>query len=279
MPIFNWREILLWLMQPFKILLTKIEGINTTKPILLIICVISLLLSGCVQYNLGVNYNSTNSGELIQHIQLSDKLTSFSGDYIYEWLDSLERRARKLNGSVQRIAPAEVIVKIPFSNSQELQEKFHQFFNYRIDKKNEKLDETELPNIASNLLVDENNFLLLSRHKLTYDLDLRSLDVIAGKGNILTNTGSVVNLDFSLQTPWGAKNILTTDDAIKPEKKGNHLVWKLLPGKINHIEVVFWLPNFLGIGTLLIILFVWGGFYLKYNLLPNPTIQPKVTEG
>jgi hypothetical protein len=276
MSIANWRKILLWLMQPFKFLLNKIEGINTTKPILLIIGAISLLLSGCVQYDLGVNYNSTNNGELIQHIQLSDKLISFSGDYIDEFLDSLERRASKLDGSVQRISSSAVIVKIPFTNSQELQEKFHRFFNYHVSRKLEKND-TELPNIASSLSVDENNLLLVSRHKLTYDLDLRSLAVIAGKDNILDNSGSVVNLDFSLQTPWGAKNAATADDIVTPVKQGSHLVWKLLPGKINHIEVVFWLPNFLGIGTLLIILFVWGGFYLKYNLLPNTTIQSKIT--
>jgi hypothetical protein len=49
-------------------------------------------------------------------------------------------------------------------------------------------------------------------------------------------------------------------------------------GDMNHVEVVFWLPNFLGIGTLLIIGFVWLGLYLRYRLLPSPSIQLTVKE-
>jgi hypothetical protein len=89
---------------------------------------------------------------------------------------------------------------------------------------------------------------------------------------------SLVNLDFSLQTPWGIKNIQNDENAIQPEKHGNQLIWKLKAGDINHVEVVFWLPNFLGIGTLLIIGFVWLGLYLRYRLLPSPSIQLTVKE-
>ena len=58
----------------------------------------SLLLSGCVDYDLGVNLNSANYGQFVQHIKLGEKLTSFSGESDYEWLDSIERRARQLQG-------------------------------------------------------------------------------------------------------------------------------------------------------------------------------------
>ncbi|MHC5832731.1 MAG: DUF3153 domain-containing protein, partial [Nostoc sp.] len=94
--------------------------------------------------------------------------------------------------------------------------------------------------------------------------------------------GSILDLEFSLKTPWGAKNIQQTETAMSndkplgvyaPEKNGNQLVWKLQPGELNHIEAVFWLPSPLGIGTLLIILFVWGGLYLRYNFMPDPRIQ------
>ncbi|MBK1988439.1 DUF3153 domain-containing protein [Sphaerospermopsis aphanizomenoides BCCUSP55] len=235
----------------------------------LIICT-SLILSGCVQYDLGIDFNNTNNGEFVQHIKLSENLTSFSGDYVYDWLNSLENRARKLAGSAKRISPEEVIVKIPFTNSQELQDKFSGFFNYRISQKSQTVSEdSEIPTIASNLIVKDNNFLLLSRNHLIYDLDLRSLSALTSKATGLTGTGSIINLDFSLQTPWGMKNIPQTADAIQPEKNGNQLVWKLKPGELNHIEVVFWLPNLLGIGALLIILFVWGGFYLRYTLLAS----------
>ena len=78
-----------------------------------LICILllaSLLLSGCVDYDLGVNINNANYGKFVQHIKLGEKLTSFSGDAVYEWLDSIERRARELDGKAKRISQEEVFV-------------------------------------------------------------------------------------------------------------------------------------------------------------------------
>ncbi|MEA5618391.1 DUF3153 domain-containing protein [Cronbergia sp. UHCC 0137] len=241
------------------------------KPILGLIISVSFLLSGCVKYDLGVNFNSANNGELVQHIKLSDQLTSFSGDYIDEWLKSLQNRAKKLEGSAQRVSPEEIIIKIPFSSGKELQNKFSGFFNSHID--NQVLSDDELPLIISKLIVKDHNFLLLSRNRLIYDLDLRSMSMLTSKTNTLEGANSIINLDFSLQTPWGAKVIQQDQDYIQPEKYGNQLVWQLKPGESTHIEVVFWLPNFLGIGALLIIFFVWGGLYLRYTLMPVTNIE------
>ena len=130
-----------------------------------------------------------------------------------------------------------------------------------------------MSDITSSLVAEDRNFFLFSRNHLVYDLDLRSLSILTTKDN-----NSIVNLDFSLQALWGIKNIDNNENAIKPEKHGNQLIWTLKPGAINHIEVVFWLPNFLGIGTLLIIGFVWLGFYLRYTLLPSPSVQLTVKE-
>jgi Protein of unknown function (DUF3153) len=246
------------------------------KPILWLVLLASLLLSGCVQYDVGVNFDNSNHGELVQHIKLGERLTSFSGDYVYEWLNSIERRARKLEGKTRRISPEEIIVTIPFSNGQELQEKFNGFFNSRTNQKPEAVQgesDSELPKIESNLLIEQNNFLLLVRNRLIYDLDLRSLSLIASNGNVLANTGSILDLDFSVKAPFGATNIAIAENAIEPEKNKNQLVWKLRTGELNHIEVVFWLPSPLGIGALLIVLFVWGGMYLRYTFMPDPRIQ------
>ncbi|MBW4560711.1 MAG: DUF3153 domain-containing protein [Mojavia pulchra JT2-VF2] len=246
------------------------------KPILCLVLLASVLLSGCVKYDVGVNFDNSNHGELVQHIKLGERLTSFSGDYVYEWLNSIERRARKLEGKTRRLSPEEIIVSIPFNNGQELQKKFNEFFNSRTNQKTESApseSDSELPKIESNLLIEQNNFLLLVRNRLIYDLDLRSLSLISSNGNVLANAGSILDLDFSLRAPWGAKNIPITENAIQPEKNKNQLVWKLRPGELNHIEVVFWLPSPLGIGALLITLFVWGGLYLRYTFMPDPRIQ------
>jgi len=241
-----------------------------------LVAIASLLLSGCIKYDVGTNFDNTNSGEIVQHIRLDDKLTSFSGDSVYEWLNSIERRTRKLEGKVRRISREEIIVTIPFSNGIELQSKFNDFFNPNGSSKGKApVSEAEsLPKIESNLLLFQSNLLLVVRNRLIYDLDLRSLALISNNGNVLANAGSILNLDFSLKTPWGAKNIQQkTENAVLPESNGKQLTWHLNPGELNHIEVVFWLPSPLGIGGLIIILFVWGGFYLRYKFMPDPKIQ------
>ncbi|BAY85689.1 hypothetical protein NIES267_51900 [Calothrix parasitica NIES-267] len=248
-----------------------------------LVCILllaSLLLSGCVDYDLGVNLNNANYGKFVQHIKLGEKLTSFSGDSVYEWLDSIERRARELEGKAKRISEEEVIVTIPFSNGRELERKYNKFFNSRNDSKNnsksrskKSTSESELPKIDSNLLLKQSNFLLLVRNQLVYDLDLRSLALISSKGNELTNTSSIIDLEFSLKTPWGASSIQQTEDSIEPEVDNKQLSWKLKPGQLNHLEAVFWLPSPIGIGTLLIVLFIALGFYLRYSFMPDPRIQ------
>ncbi|QHG16186.1 DUF3153 domain-containing protein [Nostoc sp. ATCC 53789] len=275
-------KILLWLIRPFSFVLT-LNGRNRMNrvfpmrnPILWLVLLTSLLLTGCVKYDVGLNFDNSNSGEFVQHIKLGERLTSFSGDSVYEWLNSIERRARQLEGKTQRVSQEEIIVTIPFSSGSELQEKFNEFFNSRTNQSSDAVQsksDSELPKIESNVLLEQNYFLLLVRNRLIYDLDLRSLALIASKGNVLANAGSILDLEFSLKTPWGAKNIQLTETAIEPEKNGNQLVWKLQPGQLNHIEAVFWLPSPLGIGALLIILFVWGGLYLRYNFMPDPRTQ------
>ncbi|MEO1432995.1 MAG: DUF3153 domain-containing protein [Cyanobacteria bacterium J06633_8] len=251
-----------------------------------LVCILllaSLLLSGCVDYDLGINLNNANYGKFVQHIKLGEKLTSFSGDAVYEWLDSIERRTRELDGKVKRISKEEIIVSIPFSNGRELQRKYNTFFNSKNNPKSRSAkkaeSQSELPNIESNLFLKQSNFLLLVRNQLIYDLDLRSLGLISSKGNVLTNTGSILDLEFSLNTPWGASSIEKTEDSIQPQKNNKQLSWKLKPGQLNHIEAVFWLPSPVAIGTLFIVLFVVLGFYLRYSFMPDPKIQFSATSG
>lgn len=253
-----------------------IKSLFKRMRLLCILLLASLLLSGCVDYDLGINLNNADYGKFVQHITLGDKLTSFSGDAVYEWLDSIERRARELDGKAKRISQEEVIVTIPFSNGRELERKYNTFFNSRNDPKSRSAkaeSESQLPKIDSNLLLKQSNFLLLVRNQLIYDLDLRSLGLISSKGNALTNTGSIIDLEFSLNTPWGASSIEQTKDSIEPLENNKQLSWKLKPGQLNHIEAVFWLPSPMGIGTLLIVLFVGLGIFLRYRFMPDPRIQ------
>lgn len=253
-----------------KFFMPKIRSLVKRSRIVWLMLLASLLLSGCVKYDVGVTFDRPNHGEIVQHIKLGERLTSFSGESMAQWLSSIEQRAKQLEGKVKRISPEEITVKIPFNNGADLEKKFNQVFN-PIEQKSVKATE-ELPIIDSKLTLRQNNLLLLLRNHLSYDLDLRSLSLIANNGNVLVSPGSVFDLEFSLNTPWGGRSIENTENSIHPEMdlNGRQMVWKLQPGQLNHVEVIFWMPDFLGIGTVAIILFVSLGMFLRYSFMPDP---------
>jgi Protein of unknown function (DUF3153) len=247
-----------------------------------VLCLLTLV-TGCVQYDVGVNFESQTRGEIVQHIKLGDKLTSFSSETIGEWLKSIERRVRSLDGKTKRLSDQEILVKIPFNNGAELESKFNQFYNpiAQTPKKTKTREasplETDLPKFESHLKVKQNNLFFVLRNRLTLELDLRSLSLLSSNGSLLLSPGELLELGFNLNTPWGAKSIETVAGAIVPEsfQAGKQLLWKLKPGEINYLEAVFWIPSPVGIGAVMIALFVAAGFSLKYQLLPALGIGKK----
>jgi len=245
----------------------------------LVFCLLTLV-TGCVQYDVGVNFESQTRGEIVQHIKLGERLTSFSSETVAEWLKSVERRVRSLDGKTKRLSQTEVLVRIPFNNGAELQDKFNQFYNPIAQTAKSRVAsplETDLPKFESHLNVKQNNLLLVLRNRLSLELDLRSLSLLSSNGSLLLSPGGLLELDFSLNTPWGAKSIETFAGALVPEsyQQGKQLVWKLKPGEINYLEAIFWIPSPVGIGALIIALFVAAGIALKYQILPALLIGKK----
>ncbi|MEG4962972.1 MULTISPECIES: DUF3153 domain-containing protein [unclassified Microcoleus] len=245
----------------------------------LVFCLLTLV-TGCVQYDVGVNFESQTRGEIVQHIKLGERLTSFSSQTVAEWLKSVERRVRLLDGKTKRLSQTEVIVRIPFNNGAELQDKFNQFYNPIAPTTKSRVAsplETDLPKFESHLSVKQNNLLLVLRNRLSLELDLRSLSLLSSNGSLLLSPGGLLELDFSLNTPWGAESIQTVAGALVPEsyQQGKQLVWKLKPGEVNYLEAIFWIPSPVGIGALIIALFVAAGIALKYQILPALGIGKK----
>ena len=245
----------------------------------LVFCLLTLV-TGCVQYDVGVNFESQTRGEIVQHIKLGERLTSFSSETVAEWLKSVERRVRLLDGKTKRLSQTEVLVRIPFNNGAELQDKFNQFYNPIAQTAKSRVTsplETDLPKFESHLNVKQNNLLLVLRNRLSLELDLRSLSLLSSNGSLLLSPGGLLELDFSLNTPWGAKSIEAVAGALVPEsyQQGKQLVWKLKPGEINYLEAIFWIPSPVGIGALIIALFVAAGLALKYQILPALGIGKK----
>jgi len=235
----------------------------------LVLLLASLLLSGCVKSDLAINFQGQSGGEIVQHIQLSDQLTTLNGPTTQQWFSAIKRQARQLQGRVKQ-SEQEISVVIPFDNGADLQAKLNQFLSAAFQTPGQSTAGSQLELLQSHLQVKQQNFLFLLRNRLTYDLDLRSLGVQSPKGNLLLNPESLLKLTFRLNTPWGAQTVNTpnsSNEGITPDvvQQGQQLAWHLQPGQLNHLEAVFWYPSPIGIGAVVIALLVAGGSYLKYG--------------
>lgn len=256
----------------------KLKRKNKLLGILPLILCLLTFLTGCVQYDVGVNFAGAHKGEIVQKIKLEERLKSFSNETVDEWLKSIESRTKNLEGKVQKVSDQELIVTIPFNNGKELEEKYNKFFNPIEKQKTQNVADRDgkLPELKSDLKLQQGNFLFWIRNHLIYDLDLRSLSLTSPNSNIIIDPGSLLQLEFRLNTPGVARTIIKGENDLTPEIQatGKQLIWELQPGKLNHLEAVFWLPSPLGIGAFLIVLFVLAGRFVKYQILTNPA-KPK----
>jgi len=235
--------------------------------ILIITFLTTILLSGCVDYQMGINFDSQTHGAIVQHIKLAKKLKNFSGEIVEEWLNSVEDRVQELEGKTKRISNSEIEAIIPVNNAKDLEEKFNKFFNPTENQVNSTA--TDLPQLNSEINVNQNNFVFALRNRFSLKFDLRSLSFIsANNASDVGNSEEVLDLEFSLTTPWGFRSLEANGRAIAYLEDGKQVIWSLKPGEVNSLEAVFWVPSPIGIGAVVIILFVALGSFLKYRVLP-----------
>jgi hypothetical protein len=226
-------------------------------------CLLAIGLSGCVKYETGVKFVGLNYGEIVEHIQLGEQLTSFSQAPVQTWLASIEQRANQAQGRIERLNDRELNVVIPFDNARDLVTKIDRYFNPAFQPSDPS------SKLKSHLQIDQNNFLLLVRNHLTYEIDLSSLMVKTSDPKVAVASADFIDLNFSLQSPWPIQ--LSDRENNLPgiaSDSGRQVNWQLQPGKINHLDAIFWLPSYLGIGTFLIILISIAGYSAKYHQLP-----------
>jgi len=70
-------------------------------------------------------------------------------------------------------------------------------------------------------------------------IDLRSLSLISTNGNLLVSPSEILELEFSLNTPWGARSVekLRMTSVQKAIRRGGSC--DAQPGQLNHLEAVF----------------------------------------
>jgi len=243
---------------------------NVMRFLLPLILCVATLLTGCVKYDVGVNFATPYSGEITQHVKISDQLTNLAPDDTKQWLRSIEKRSRKLDGRVEKLNPQELLLTIPFGNGAELAEKFNQLFQTKVTPNATiPVEKRELVKLNSQVSIHQSNLVFVERNSLDLAIDLRALKALDRQDKIAIDRNSVADLEFQLTTPWIARSV-SSHDSLQPVKSaGKTLIWQLEPGQINHIEAVFWLPSPVGIGAAAIILFSILGYVLKYRRFPG----------
>ncbi len=215
-------------------------------PLLIFVLLAVLVLTGCVQYRLDVRFDNASQGQVIQHLRLPEQLTERVE--VDRWLAAQVRQARALGGNGQRVADQEWLLEIPFTTA-DLEQRLQQVLG-------SLAGDDLFPPVLSQFHLSEQNFLLLVRHRLVWDLDLRSWGISTPEGQLLASPAAFTQLEFHLHTSWGAQ-------AATALAQGSDRVWQLKPGEVNHLEAAFWSPSPFGLGTLGILLLVGGGTYLK----------------
>jgi Protein of unknown function (DUF3153) len=234
------------------------------RRLMILFCMVAIGLSGCVKYDTGVNFFSLNSGEIVEHIQLGEQLNSFSQTAVKRWLDSIDQRVQQANGKIERINDQELKIVIPFSNAQQLVAKIDSYFN-PVDRVNPS-PSSESSQFNAHMQIEQNNFLLMVRNHLSYDIDLRSLAVKSSDPKVSIVAQNIVDLNFKIQSPWGVKSSNAAGSIMGTNTTNSRQMnWQLQSGQLNHIDAIFWLPNPLGIGAILIVLISGGGYYFKYR--------------
>jgi hypothetical protein len=245
----------------------------------LALIVLALSVSGCVDYDIGIDFRSQTEGAIVQHVRVPDRLSALDRDTVRSWTDSLTRRAKDLGGSVRQRRDGNLDVTIPFINGDDLAEKFDQFFGatetelFVVPEAN-PANGDEPPQITSNLSIVQHNFLLAIRNDLVLDFDLRGLSILSNLARSpfqADRNQSFIDLRFHLTTPWGIStpDTLQTPDpeaAIAVNMQGLDAIWTLEPGKMQHLEASFWIPSPIGIGALAVILLTAIGSTLKHRV-------------
>ncbi|MEM6254187.1 MAG: DUF3153 domain-containing protein [Cyanobacteria bacterium P01_D01_bin.156] len=213
---------------------------------LIAIAVLSLCLSGCVDYQLGIQFDSQTHGTLVQTLHLDDKFVALNSEVRQQWLEVFIQEAKLFSGQVESLEDGTLQVKIDFNNGADLVKKFNQLFA-------EDGLMTQVPGappLLAHLDLTQKNWGLILQNYVHADIDLSALnaDSAIGDGRALDRWRT---LDLSFQI----------DAAAASEQ------WALRPGQVNSIDATFWVPSPIGIGAALIALLCAGGYGVRHGLL------------
>jgi hypothetical protein len=211
-----------------------------------------LLLTGCIQYDLDIQFRDQTHGRIVQRIQWLDALGA-TPEAVRSWQRDLTQRVQGVGGRVRDRGEGQLEVTIPFNNGADLQQRFNDFFGNGNTEPWLSLPGSEP--IAATLAVTQGNWLVAIYTHITLGIDLRSVPVFTESTSALLRQVELLRGQVRF-TPPGQ---VWDDRAHAPR----NTPWQLHPGEINQIEVHFWVPSPIGLGAGAIALLVAIGYSLK----------------
>ena len=215
----------------------------------------ALLLTGCLQYDLDIQFDSQTHGQLVQQLQWRGGAIATNAE-LQQWLELLSKRTHLVGGKTQFLTNNTFEVTVPFNNGRDLEAKFNQLFNSTNTESPFTLPSGDP--IRAELSLRQGNWIVAIYNHLNLRLDLTTVPDLAETGLPLLQGQQLVEGRVKVAAPWVH---LPSGDWV------SRTSWALIPGEMNVIEADFWVPSPIGIGALAIGLFVAVGYGLKYGLI------------
>ena len=212
---------------------------------LMTLVALSLCLSGCVDYQLGIQFDSQTHGVLRQTLHLDDQFVALNQDARQQWLQVFIEEAKAFSGEVASLDDGSIQVSIDFYNGADLVQKFNQLFA----QDGLMTQVPGAPPLLAHLDLRQKNWGVILVNQLHADIDLSALkaDSAVGAGGALDR--------------WRTLSLSFQIEAIRETKQ-----WPLQPGRVNRIDTTFWVPSPIGIGAVVITLLCAGGYGVRAGL-------------
>ena len=206
---------------------------------------LSLCLGGCVDYQVGIQFDSQTHGTLIQTLHLDDQFVALNSEARQQWLQIFIQEANAFSGKVASLDDGTLQVRIDFYNGDDLVQKFNQLFA----KDGLMTQVPGAPPLLAHLDLTQKNWGVALLNHLHADIDLSALDAdsAVGDGGAL-DRWRTLNLSFQIGSLGDTKQ------------------WPLTPGQVNTIDTTFWIPSPIGIGAVVIVLLCAGGYGVRHGL-------------
>lgn len=214
-----------------------------------------LLLTGCLQYDLDLQFDSQTQGQWVQQVHWQGGKVAPSAE-LATWLQGLTERTESVGGQLRFIHDETLEIAIPFYNGRDLEARFNQFFAEADD-----LTPFTLPggeSIQAQLSLMQGNWLLAIYNHIRLQVDLTNVPDLTNVAFPLLQNTQLLRGNIRITSPWGARSLPSTETLAAPQ-------WSLVAGQVNEIDADFWVPSPIGIGAAAIALISAAGYGFKYG--------------